>query len=410
MGTIKELVNKVKVNYAEHGWKETFYKMVYFVKRILRTQLERLFGKTDYLERPQSVSKNNGTVYIITAVPYYDIGGGQRSSQLAKTFDKMGFVVRYLYADRSMDPKVRKLSIPTETHFFINKKSIAYVKRIVKKEDIFIFESPMEKFEPLLDIAVENKCKIVYENIDNWETSLGADFLNEKMLVKLLSEAQVLVGTAKPLVKQLEQYLEKYQISHENKTCLYLANAVDEEIFCGKKQCDLPADLVRGTKTFVYYGSLWGEWFAWDMIIGLAEANPEYSINLIGNTENIQKIVRECPENIHFLGLKAQKDLPAYLQYSDYALLPFKRGSISDYVSPLKIFEYIAMYTKVLSTSLPDIEGYPNVYFGDTVEEWTHILEQDAVTDRETADQFINKNTWGYRISMMLDNLQKMGK
>jgi glycosyltransferase involved in cell wall biosynthesis len=63
------------------------------------------------------------------------------------------------------------------------------------------------------------------------------------------------------------------------------------------------------------------------------------------------------PENIHFLGLKKQIDLPSYLYYSDYAILPFKTDEIGKYVSPLKLFEYIAMNKPVISTMLDDIIG-----------------------------------------------------
>lgn len=406
---MKKIILKVKEHLVEDGLKETAYRSVHYILRQFRIRMEK---KSDYLkmkipskEIPFFTQKQHPTVYIAAVVPYYDIGGGQRCSQLAKTFNKMGYTVKYLYTSSSNDKKEQKISIPLDMHMFLNEKALKHVRNTVQKDDLFIFEAPVVQFEKLLDIAVEKECKIVYESIDNWETSLGKDFFNEDMLKKILTTSDILVGTAQPLVEQLEYYLEKFHINKEHKKILYLPNAVDEELFCGVKKCEMPDDLVKGVYTFLYYGSLWGEWFSWDLVIGLAKKHPEYSINLIGNTEGVSKIMRECPENIHFLGLKAQMDLPMYLQHVDYALLPFDRGEIGDYVSPLKVFEYISMYARVISTSLPDVKGYPNVYFGDTVEEWEQIILENNAVDKESADEFIDNNTWFTRISAMIQNL-----
>lgn len=406
---MKKTLKKIKYYLVKDGLKSTVYLCVNYIIRKLRINFDK---KYDYLhykiktsEYQNLTEKNDIKVYIAAAIPYYDIGGGQRCSQLAKTFNKMGYAVRYIYTSYSSDRKNDRIIMPLEMHTILNKKVIDYIKHSVKENDLFIFEAPLKEYKELLDIAINKNCKIIYENIDNWETSLGKNILDKEFLKKVLSEADLLVGTAKPLVKQLEEYLDEYNIPKENKKIEYLANAVDEEIFCGLKVCEQPKDLMIGTKTFLYYGSLWGEWFSWDLVLGLAKRHPDYSINLIGNYDNISKIVQESPDNIHFLGLKKQADLPAYLQYVDYALIPFERGKIGDYVSPLKIFEYISMYTNVISTSLPDVKGYPNVYLGDTVEEWEKIIEKNHSVDRDMADAFIECNTWSSRVTKMLKNV-----
>lgn len=42
--------------------------------------------------------KNTQRVFIFASVPFYDVGGGQRSAQLARTFNSMGKQVYYIYA------------------------------------------------------------------------------------------------------------------------------------------------------------------------------------------------------------------------------------------------------------------------------------------------------------------------
>ena len=343
-------------------------------------------------------------IFIFGNIPYYDIGGGQRSSQLAKTFYKMGFPVYYLYAYPSSESKIHNIPMPMIMHNDLKKVGLERLSSLMNENDLCIFESPCEKFEEYIKLAKEKKAKIVYENIDNWETSLGVGVLHKATLNELLKDANLLVGTAKPLVTQLEEYCQDLKIKRDIK---YLANAVDDEMFFPLKQHEKPEDLVIGSKTLIYYGSLWGEWFDWEIVFGVAKANPDYEINLIGDYQGIMNVVTKSPKNVHYLGLKKQEELPAYLKYSDYALLPFKVGKIGDYVSPLKIFEYISMNKIVLATSLPDIKDYPNTYFGDTAEEWNKLLKKNLKVDEQKSDEFVSKNNWYNRTCQILDTLYK---
>lgn len=64
-------------------------------------------------EKDNVTLKNGRFVYIFGTVPYYDVGGGQRSSQLAKTFNRMGYAVSYIYAFDSSESKTFYLSMHT---------------------------------------------------------------------------------------------------------------------------------------------------------------------------------------------------------------------------------------------------------------------------------------------------------
>lgn len=402
MNKLKKLCNHVK----EYG----LVKTIKWVYKYIALKINHLSVKNiDFIDvENDSDSKEFGylkelpNIFIVASIPYYDIGAGQRCSQLAKTFNKMGYNVNYLYAYKSSENTKFSIEMPMSSHIFIDDKIIDNIKDKVHENDLFIFESPCKRFSKVLDYAINSKCNIVYESIDNWETSLGNGIYDEDMLYRLLANARVVVGTAKYLVEQLNGYLKKYKI--KNKKVLYLPNAVDEELFCGLREMVKPKDLVVGKKTLLYYGSLWGSWFDWDLLNNLAKNNPEYSINLIGDYSRVLD-KDECPDNIHFLGLKKQYELPAYLKYVDFSFIPFKTGEISDYVSPLKVFEYISMYTCVISTYLPDISNYPNCYFGNTYKEWESIINKDVKVDREAADNFVNDNTWFNRVDTLIDNV-----
>lgn len=366
----------------------------------LKLNIKAYREKSNGLTNANLIKKTGHKIFIFGTVPYYDIGGGQRSAQLTKIFNKMGYSLYYIYGFKSSESEIFNIEIPAIKHKYIGEYKINEFKKDIRKDDLVIFEGPISSFDNYLNVAKNIGAKIVYENIDNWETSLGTSIFDEKTLINMLDKSDFLTATAKPLIKQLKEYLSKYSI--KEKKILYLPNAVDENLFEDRLEYGKPVDLVFGKKTLIYYGSLWGSWFDWDLIYGIAKKYERYSINLIGDFEGIPERVKNAPKNIHFLGLKKQIELPAYLQHSDIALIPFTAGEITEYVSPLKIFEYIAMNKVVLSTNLPDVLDYPNVYHGDTLKEWIDILNNEMCNDFQLSKEFVLNNNWNDRCEKII--------
>ena len=399
------IFDKIKEHYQKDGIIRTFLWMFKgFAFRVkMKLRKENLEGnyKLNNIDKKSIVEKNTNQIFIFATVPFYDIGGGQRSAQLTKIFNRMGYRVHYFYAFDSSESVRHIMEVPTVTHKNVNDINEKFISQLADSNSLFIFEGPSYSFIKYLEIAKSKKSKVIYENIDNWETSLGSMMFSEDALKQLLNSSDAIVGTAVPLVEQVNNYFEKYNIP--KKPVYYLANAVDDELFNPNKNYEKPTDLILGEKTLIYYGSLWGNWFDWDLIKGVAKKYPNYSINLIGDYTSLLSRTDLRLENIHFLGLKKQSELPAYLSYSDIALLPFKVDEIGKYVSPLKIFEYISMNKIVLSTNLPDIKGYPNVYSGDTVESWCDYLSGNLDFNSNGRDEFIISNNWYNRCSRLLE-------
>jgi len=402
MGLIKKSWNYYKINGFVSTLKAVYRKM--FKKNITYVENPMKNFTLKLTEEEKEFSKlKNRKVFIFGTVPYYDVGGGQRSSQLSKIFNMMGYAVHYIYAFDSSESKIFHISMPLVLHKSVDSFAIEEFNNLIDKDDICIFEAPIEKFNVFLLVAKDRQAKVVYENIDNWETSLGSMFFNEHTLINMLKHADMVVATAALLVEQTTKYFETYNLP--KKEVYYLANAVDDELFEPRKSYEKPKDLIQGEKTLIYYGSLWGEWFDWKLLESVAAANPNYSINLIGDYEPVRDKQNSLPENVHFLGLKKQTELPAYLVYSDYAILPFKCCDIGNYVSPLKIFEYISMNKLVLATNLPDIAGYPNVINSNSAEDWNRVLKSDKEVDLVKRDEFVFDNNWYNRASKIVDAL-----
>ncbi len=416
MNKIKNLIKKTKNYYQYYGFKKTCNAIWYQVKiRIFKrkvyidmTEKYKNFDLNIQNKKECAIYKKNKNIFIFATVPYFDVGGGQRSAQLTKIFNKLGYSIYYIYAYECTESDIPMISIPAVYHKYIENAKYEEISDYAKENDVFIFEAPIKLFEKFLGLAILKKCKIVYENIDNWETSLGDMFFSKDTLKLMLTHADMIVSTANKLVEQTKNYIREY--CNEPKNVYYLANAVDDELFDPRKQYVKPDDLICGVKTLLYYGSLWGEWFDWNIIKKVANSNENISINLIGDYNNIKHIKQEMPSNVHFLGIKKQEELPSYLKYSDFAILPFKTGKIGDYVSPLKIFEYISMNKRILATNLPDIQNYPKIFISSNPDDWikeinisdTKKISEQSISER---DIFINNNNWYSRCSKILDVL-----
>ncbi len=87
----------------------------------------------------------------------------------------------------------------------------------------------------------------------------------------------------------------------------------------------------------------------------------------------------QCPRalpNVHFLGLKAQAALPAYLAHSDVTLLPWKVAPITEATSPLKVYESLAMRKPVVAPCASPLEGMPFVLLSRDGEDFLADLDR----------------------------------
>jgi len=116
-----------------------------------------------------------------------------------------------------------------------------------------------------------------------------------------------------------------------------------------------PADLPTG-KTALFYGSLSG-WIDTGLLAELARTRPDWNLVLIGA---VQTDVSELQtlDNVHLLGPRAHAELPGYVQHADAALLPFRDTPQIRACNPLKLREYLASGTPVVSTDFPALAPY----------------------------------------------------
>jgi len=139
-----------------------------------------------------------------------------------------------------------------------------------------------------------------------------------------------------------------------------------------------------------------------ELLDGAAAARPDWQFVMIGPVVKIDPASLPCRANIHYLGGKNYKDLPAYLSGWDVALMPFARNESTRFISPTKTPEYLAAGKPVVSTSIRDVvRPYGQqqmVHIADTVADFVAAIEaalcEDVAERLARVDAFLAHNSW----------------
>ena len=239
---------------------------------------------------------------------------------------------------------------------------------------------------------------IIYDRLDDWSSTLGGSWYSLDAEKNIVAQADVLVATAPVLLKHLEAISDK--------TAYLLPNAVNQRLFVPDRSYARPQDLPDwSTPLILYTGALWGDWFDWDLLIGIAKECAQINFVLIGDYGN------QCPEslpNLYFLGLKPQTALPAYLAHAQVTFIPWKRNAVTEATSPLKLYEYLAMRKPVVAPDLPHLQDIPYVFLSRNLEEYVSNIQQALQVEIDTTkvDEFIYQNSWQVRVDQIIGLLR----
>ena len=153
-----------------------------------------------------------------------------------------------------------------------------------------------------------------------------------------------------------------------------------------------------------------------DLIDKLAAARPDWHIVLVGPVVKIDPAMLPQKDNIHYLGGKNYKELPAYLAGWDIAILPFAKNESTQFISPTKTPEYLAGGKPVISTSITDVVNPYGinglVEIADTAEEFIgaaeKLLGEDSGDQRTIkADHFLANISWDITYKEMAEVLEQ---
>lgn len=142
-------------------------------------------------------------------------------------------------------------------------------------------------------------------------------------------------------------------------------------------------------------------------IVRLATALPNLHLVLVGPLVDLPLIapLRAC-DNITVRGQVDREQVVALLRNVELTMVAHRRTALTEAMSPLKIYEYLAAGAPVLSVDFGPVQDLgPHVFLGESVSDFVDLagtaLSQPRATESERL-AFIAANSWGARHETIL--------
>ena len=153
-----------------------------------------------------------------------------------------------------------------------------------------------------------------------------------------------------------------------------------------------------------------------ELLRQLATNHAEWQFVIIGPVVKIDPAILPRTPNVHYLGGKDYKELPAYLKGWDVATLLFADNESTKFISPTKTPEYLAAGNPVVSTPIRDVVrpyGDLNlVHIADNAADFGAAIKK-ALTQRSDADwqqrtdDYLATISWDQTWQAMVDLMEQ---
>jgi teichuronic acid biosynthesis glycosyltransferase TuaH len=244
---------------------------------------------------------------------------------------------------------------------------------------------------------------LVYRITDNMTgfSHIPAGF--RQLEKEILKRADVVLATSRALARRARNL---------NKNTYYLANAVDLELYQQAEASGLLTGIPE--PRIIYVGSL-EYWVDYELLHSTAKLRPDYNFVLVGPPplRSASKYARlKDQDNIHLIGPIPPSQVPGLLKSADVALIPFRLNPLTHHVSPLKLYEYLAVGLPVVSTPLEEVkESEAPVIFAASTYDFAKGLD-DALAMGKNRGEFLDftlENTWEKRLNKIDRILSEQG-
>lgn len=187
-------------------------------------------------------------------------------------------------------------------------------------------------------------------------------------------------------------------------------SCIDYEHFEAARQpLPNPADQQHLAGLRIGYSGVIDERLDLDLLSELAERLPNWQFVMLGPVVKIDPAILPQGPNLHYLGMKAYNELPAYFSNWDAALMPFAINDATRYISPTKTPEYLAAGLPVVSTPIRDVVrtygSWDQVLIADSASVIEKALGQmiryASTSDRTALDAFLQEQSWEHTWQQM---------
>jgi glycosyltransferase involved in cell wall biosynthesis len=331
----------------------------------------------------------------------------QRPQQLAEAFVDIGFVAIFGTMNYTTD-SVKTTRKVRDGLYLINEKFFPLFSHVFHPEEVIYFCMWPNNRKHLEYIPCD---KIIY------------DYMDELCLLDLpksqiIEDHCFMMKHADLITVSSDKLLQDIPFDYHAKAIL-MPNAVSESFIEELKipTCQ-PSEMIGYADRPVigYYGAI-AKWFDPTLVARLCYEFPRAIIMLIGPIEQgIHNQIKEMEinyVNIVVLPPKPQNELIPYLQRFDVCIIPFLKNPVTDAVSPVKLFEYLAAGKPVVTTDLYECRKYSTVRIATSHEEFVEQVRAALVEGNDPGfknSQIVlaSANTWQRRAHSVISRLETL--
>ncbi len=339
-------------------------------------------SQTEQTEQTEQQTEQKTIVYANT-IDWDFKGLIQRPHHTLSLLSQRGYKVYWIDSTQRID----KVRTRINENFEVYHNFEVFLKR--HSSCSIYFSSWANRYVDLERIDAE---MVIYDSLDSFPE-------HEHNELSMINRSDIVLAASQPL------YDLRSTQHHNVHLC---KNACFAEH--GDREYAIPNDLLpfkqSGKPIILFSGALSADWVNLDLVERIA---AQYTFVLVGRGWNL----KSAPKNVHYLGAKTHEELQAYYRHCDVNILPFVRGQIADYSSPIKNFESMIHGTPSVATDIPEALAYPNVILSskNDMEFMSNIkkairLKRD-LEYRKLAIETGRNNTWNHRVDVIEQAIQQ---
>jgi glycosyltransferase involved in cell wall biosynthesis len=141
----------------------------------------------------------------------------------------------------------------------------------------------------------------------------------------------------------------------------------------------------------------------YELLLEVARRNRDKALVLLGPIEessrpDVERLVAE--PNVRHVPSVPREAVPSYVRHFSVCLNAFKVGRVADNVSPLKVYEYLALGKPVVSTPMAGLqreEVARAISFASTVEAYCRCIDESLAAGPEAAAErrlLVESHSW----------------
>lgn len=292
---------------------------------------------------------------------------------------------------------------------FVDRERRRLVKNFISGPMAGHFEYPIQWFyDPMAVPAFlgqMDEVLTVYDCMDELSKFACAPPQLVERELELLERADVVFTGGRKLFESKRQL---------NDNCHFYGCGVDGEHF-GKArlpETDVPADIARLPRPVLGYFGVIDERMDYELIASLADSNPGWSVAMVGPVLKVDESSLPRRNNLHWLGKRDYRELPALCKGFDVCLMPFALNESTEYINPTKALEYMATGRAIVSTAVPDVVSNfaSAVQIASSKEDFIRVcrevLETPPLAAIQRGLELVADNSWEAIVARLEEHIQ----